>query len=272
MKKLKYIICDLDGTLLNDERSISKEQARYLGDLCKRKALRFGFASGRALTSLIPIAKEAGILNICDVMVANNGVDIYDVKSETRTETLMVSVEDVYKILELFRPYEWINVTFHNPNKLFGLHETPRTRQIVKINHFDSFHSPFSESFVSTPRVTLICEPERMDEMRRLVSKLDLPPDIQGVQSDKDIYDLARKGISKAEGIRTYVSACGGAMEEVMVFGDGENDLDMMQAAGVSVSMRNGTEEVRKKANYVTEKTNNEDGIMHFLKTVEDWF
>ena len=138
MKKLKYIICDLDGTLLNDERRISPRQAEYLCDLYKRKDIRFGFASGRALTSLIPIAKDAGILKICDVMVANNGVDIYDVKNKRKTETLMVSVEDIRTILELMKQYEWINVTFHNPNGLYGLYETPRTRQIVEINHFDS--------------------------------------------------------------------------------------------------------------------------------------
>ena len=61
-------------------------------------------------------------------------------------------------------------------------------------------------------------------------------------------------------------------MEEVLVFGDGENDLDMMRAAGVSVAMKNGSEEVRERADYVTERTNQEDGIMHFLKTAEDWF
>ena len=66
MKKLKYIICDLDGTLLNEERRISRRQADYLCDLYKRKDIRFGFASGRAVTSLIPIAEEAGILEICD--------------------------------------------------------------------------------------------------------------------------------------------------------------------------------------------------------------
>ncbi len=272
MKKLKYIICDLDGTLLNEERRISRRQGDYLCDLYKRKDIRFGFASGRAVTSLIPIAEEAGILEICDVMVANNGVDILDVKSGRKTETLMVSVEDIYTILELMKPFEWINVTFHNPNGLFGLYETPRIRQILEINHFDSLHSPYTEHFVPTPRVTLIFDPGRIDEVRRVVAGLKLPPWIQGVQSDKDIYDLARSGVSKAEGIRRYVSAFGDSMEEVLVFGDGENDLDMMRAAGVSVAMKNGSEEVRERADYVTERTNQEDGIMHFLKTAEDWF
>lgn len=272
MKKIKYIICDLDGTLLNDERTISKTQADYLKDLCGRKDIRFGFASGRTIPSLTDIAREAGILDVCDVMVGNNGSDVYDARKKQTTETPRLSVEEIRTILELFQPYEWVNPIFHNPKGLFTFYETPRTQYIVKNNHYDRCHSPFLESFEPTPRVTLLVDPERMGDVRNLVEELGLPPYIQGVQSDKDVYDMIRRGVSKESGILTYVSSYGGTMEEVMVFGDGENDLAMMQAAGISVSMKNGTEEVKEKASYVTEKTNNEDGIMHFLKTVEDWF
>ena len=57
-----------------------------------------------------------------------------------------------------------------------------------------------------------------------------------------------------------------------MAFGDNDNDLEMLRAAGVAVAMKNATERVQKEADYVTDKTNNEDGIMHFLQEHEDWF
>lgn len=272
MKKLKYIICDMDGTLLNDERKISRKQADYLRNLCGRKQVRFGLATGRELSSLIPMTEEAGILDVCDVMVVNNGADIYDVKNRTKTGTLKISVEDVHAMLAMVRPYGWLNAMFHNPKGLFALYDTPRIHRIVENNHYDGFHSPYSESFEEVSRFTLVFEPEQMEDVRGIVAGFKLPPHIRGIQSDKDVYDFLRVGVSKEEGIRTYVSSQGDTMEDVLVFGDEENDLGMMRAAGVSVAMKNASEKVKENASHVTERTNNEDGIMHFLRTAEDWF
>ena len=68
------------------------------------------------------------------------------------------------------------------------------------------------------------------------------------------------------------MTANGDRIEQTVVFGDSENDLEMIQKCGVSVSMKNGTEAVRAAADYVTGYTNNEDGVFRFLKEHEDWF
>lgn len=272
MKKLKYIFCDMDGTLLNDKWKISKEQAVYLCDLCRRKQIRFGFASGREVTSLIPIAEEMGILEICDVMVVNNGADIYDVKRKMKMGVQKIEVQDVYAILEMIRPYEWLNAVFHNHKGFFALYDTPHVRRIMENNHYDCCHSPVFERFEAVSRLSLLFEPERMEDVRRIMTEIEIPSYIKGVQSDKNVYDFLRSGVCKGKGIQAYVSSCGDTMEDVIVFGDEENDIEMMQMAGVSVAMKNATKRIQEKASYVTEKTNNEDGIMHFLKKVEEWF
>ena len=97
-------------------------------------------------------------------------------------------------------------------------------------------------------------------------------PGIHGMLSEPEVYDFLCEGVSKAEGIRHYVTANGDRIEQTVVFGDSENDLEMIQKCGVSVSMKNGTEAVRAAADYVTGYTNNEDGVFRFLKEHEDWF
>ena len=95
MKKIKYIICDLDGTLLNDQKRISEAQAAYIRQLREKTGIRFGFASGRAISSLKPIAKENGLYEACDLYVANNGADIHDGATGEMTEMDMVSLDEM---------------------------------------------------------------------------------------------------------------------------------------------------------------------------------
>ncbi len=272
MKKIKYIICDLDGTLLNDQKRISEAQAAYIRQLREKTGIRFGFASGRAISSLKPIAKENGLYEACDLYVANNGADIHDGATGEMTEMDMVSLDEMKYLLELFRPYPYINVTFHNPGRFFAVYDTERARGIKELNYYPEMVSPFEQEYKTAPRVTLVFAPERMEEVKKLVAGLKLPETIRFVQSEKDIIDLCHKTVSKAKGIEAYVKRFGDSLENVMAFGDNDNDLEMLRAAGVAVAMKNATERVQKEADYVTEKTNNEDGIMHFLQEHEDWF
>ncbi|MDO4475031.1 MAG: HAD family hydrolase [Eubacteriales bacterium] len=275
MKKLKYIICDLDGTLLNDKKTISPKQVSYIRELRKRKGVRFGFASGRTLNSLLPLAEEMGLLDVCDVLVANNGVDIYDVKDKKNTQTLLVSVEDIQEIIRMMEPYkDFMNVIIHSKGGLYGLCETERIHRVMKMNHYsnEQYHSLYEGGYDPAARVSLLFDAERLSDVEKVVADSRFPSDIQAFQSDVDIYDLTRKGVSKANGVELYVSRFGDTLEEVIAFGDSGNDREMMKRVGVSVAMNNAIDEILQIADYVTEKTNNEDGVMEFLKTMEQRF
>ena len=272
MKKLKYIICDLDRTLLNEKGSVSPEQAAYILDLRARKGIHFGFASGRARTALKHLAERVGLLDACDVFISNNGVDIYDVQNDVSTQMDMLEVEDIKVLLNLFGGYDFINVIFHNTGKLYALFENERIRGVIKMNGYTGYHNPLTESYGPTARVTLIFDPKRIEDVRKVLAQTELPSHISSTESDLDVVDFSRKGVSKAKAIQTYISQFGDTMEQVIVFGDSANDMAMMQAAGVAVAMQNATGEVKAIADYVTEKSNDEDGVMHFLKANEDWF
>ena len=74
---------------------------------------------------------------------------------------------------------------------------------------------------------------------------------------------LPKKGVSKASGLLYLGKKLGIAPEEMMVFGDSGNDLDMIKMAGIGVAMANAEPEVLKAADFVT-KSNNENGVGDF--------
>ena len=77
--------------------------------------------------------------------------------------------------------------------------------------------------------------------------------------------DIIAGGGGKMVGIRRYLELMGIAPEEIIAFGDAENDLDMIRFAGIGVAMGNASEEVKAVADYVTEDID-DDGIEKALK------
>ena len=78
-------------------------------------------------------------------------------------------------------------------------------------------------------------------------------------------WDIISKGGGKVAGIQKYLERCGILPGETMAIGDGENDMDMLRFAGVSVAMGNAEEKVKTCADYVTADVD-DDGIWKALK------
>ena len=79
--------------------------------------------------------------------------------------------------------------------------------------------------------------------------------------------DVIATGGGKVSGLKAYLERCGITREEIIVFGDGENDLEMIRYAGIGVAMGNGVESVKEAADYVTADIDDdgiEKALIHF--------
>ena len=79
-----------------------------------------------------------------------------------------------------------------------------------------------------------------------------------------NIVEVVRKGLNKAVGVSLIAKDLNIPRERIIAFGDEDNDLEMIDYAGIGVAMGNGISELKNIANEVT-GTNNEDGIANFL-------
>lgn len=77
-------------------------------------------------------------------------------------------------------------------------------------------------------------------------------------------FDLTLKSESKGKGIRKLVEALDAKMEQTIAFGDGRNDIEMLQEVGLGIAMGNAAEETKKAADYVTDRID-KDGILKAL-------
>ena len=72
------------------------------------------------------------------------------------------------------------------------------------------------------------------------------------IDREGDFYEVVKKGFSKATGIEYVLRHFNIAKEDSFVFGDSNNDIEMMEYAGHSIAMGNATEECKEKASYIT--------------------
>lgn len=90
-------------------------------------------------------------------------------------------------------------------------------------------------------------------------------PHIDPTSAGGDIQDIMPKGGGKEVGIAAAAAHYGFSREEIMVFGDGDNDVRMLRWAGIGVAMGNGSERAKAAADYITLPTG-QGGIRHALQ------
>ncbi len=107
-----------------------------------------------------------------------------------------------------------------------------------------------------------------VEEYRKIFSKKYTELDITIMQDSFDNVqwlEIFTKGNRKYKGIYKISQIENIENKDIIAFGDGLNDVDMIEKCGVGVAMNNALSEVKQKADFVTDKSNLEDGIIDFL-------
>lgn len=255
----------MDGTLLDDDKKLSKKTRDSIQELKKQTSIKFGIASGRALTSLLPLVEENGLLDYVDVIIANNGVDIYEPQTQVHKCQFMVTHDMIQNILDRYYAITEVTICFHNPGIFYAQRVSKQVSNILRINHIDVvFHPNHDSSFGDTPRVMLLFDPRHKERIKKIVNAIHIKG-VRGMFSDIGIYEYVHDEVAKDVAIRDYVMSFNDTMEDVLAIGDAFNDIEMLQKSGIGIAMKNADITIQSYANLVSEYTNNEDGVAHIL-------
>lgn len=260
--KVSFCFFDLDGTLLDSNKCISHRTLHILIQ-GKKAGLHFGIATGRALSSVYPLIKKYQLQELLDVVIANSGADLLLLPTMKHIKNGYVSFDQVKMIITSFSALEDINIAFHNPGSLFVTKQTPLMKQISQNNQEQMvLLSNAQKKWEEPARVMLEFHwPETLQTI------LSMPmQNLKGYWTEKNIYEFLNEKVSKAKAIQMYVRSNGSNLEHVMVFGDGDNDAEMLEASSLGIAMKNASKQAKRVADIILEHTNDEDGIYYFLK------
>ena len=257
--KYKLIAMDFDGTLLNDDKTISIETKNTLLNYQKNGYIIVG-ATARNLSSV----KSVCDISLFDYLILNNGCYLYNVKESQGSIISSINYNDALSITNMLDKNK-VEIDYCGIENYYYL------SNIIKDNNYKFWKKinnivDISESIL---RMNIISK-DNMD-LENLKNKIDsCIPNICSfyMQDSKDLMKwlvIHPKGISKATTLNKLGKSLNISLDEMIYFGDGPNDLEVIEKVGISVAMANALEIVKTKAIYIT-KSNNEDGIAIFLK------
>lgn len=256
---MKLVVCDLDGTLLNSKKEIS-ENARTILKKLDSMGISFAFASGRDISSIIPFNEFLGLKSY---FICNNGATIYDQENKLIYKTF-IDKKNVEKIIKYLRKKE-INFNGFFDGKIFV--DNFKKNKIITIEKTDNIFE--LEKTVSFPHMIKIIVKEDKDIIKFLKKDmLTLFSDFLDITiSHPNCLDIVSIHATKGKALKLLSSKLNISLSEIIAFGDGGNDLDMLKIVGHPVIMENSSDEIKCQVKNKA-LSNDKDGVAIYLRKI----
>ncbi len=259
-----FLYCDLDGTLLDDQKRVSRENRASI-DAFLREGGRFGVATGRSHYNIGPYLD---LLPINAPSILCNGAALYDFDAR---RLLALHAVDRARCLTIARRavelqrdvcvQVFTDEAVYEPNP-FQLDDpqTIKERMDCRKVPLEEIPEPFLK--------LLLCRPPQL--LAELIRQLDLPRVSEGFSTfqSADVYlEFVAAGVTKGaalEDVRAYVPG----IRKILAIGDYGNDVELVRLADVGAAPRNAEPAVKEAASLVLEASNNESAVARFLEAV----
>ena len=259
--KYKLLVLDVDGTLLNDEREISK---RTLAALLKvqQMGVRIVLASGRPTYGLMPLAKTLELGNYGGFVLSYNGCQIIKAQNGEILFERRINPEMLPYLEKKARKNGFAIFTYHDDTLITDSPDNEYIKNEALLNNLkiireDEFSTaidfaPCKCMLVSDKEKALIGLEQHWEKRR--AGTLD------AFRSEPYFLEVVPCGVNKANTLGALLEHLGVTREEVIAVGDGVCDVTMLQLAGMGVAMGHSQDSVKVCADYVT-ASNEEDGV-----------
>lgn len=262
------IALDLDGTLTNSEKIIT---LRTFDALMKaqREGVRLVLASGRPTFGIAALANQLQLADYGGYVLSYNGGRIIDWCKKTVIFSQVVD-QKLVPILYDFAEKAQLPIVTYLPDAILACkNEGEYLAEEARINGMpvvvaQNFVEEAMQIAGGSTKFLIPGEPELLIQLESEM-KAALSEQMEVFRSAPFFLELPPKGIDKAQSLQRLLTHLGLERESLMAFGDGFNDLSMIQFAGQGVAMANAVEEVKSIADFVT-TSNEEDGIAHALE------
>lgn len=261
--KQHLIVLDLDGTLLTDEKKISVKTKNTL-----EKAMAQGhqvmIATGRPYRSSEEYYKELGLTT---PIVNFNGAFVHHPTDNQwgRFHT-PIDLETVYEVVESMHDYNFHNIVAEVLDDVYVHHHDEKLMDIFRMGDPTITTGDLRNYLKVNPTSMLIHAPfEKVEEIHDHLNHVHAEViDHRRWGAPWHVIEIVKSGLSKAVGLDRVSKSLGIAKENIIAFGDEDNDFEMIDFAGVGVAMGNAIDPLKNIANEIT-SSNNEDGIAEFL-------
>lgn len=261
----KLICIDVDGTLLNSKHRITNRTKDMI-----LKAHELGvhivISTGRMYTDA---EYYSNLIGVKSPVIASNGAFIKEKDNDKVIYKDVLGEELSLQLLALFRKYaikpyfstpdkfyygNFMFKLFYWANKLIGTRKNNLNMQYIF--SWSQWREILQREKANIVKGEIIYKnPALIYEIRNELRKI---PQLEIVDSSRYNIEITRKGVSKGKAVEMLATLYGLKREEIITIGDSQNDVSMLEYAGLGIAMGNASDEVKQKADYITDSNDNE--------------
>ena len=266
---IKLIATDMDGTILDAQGLLNLPRLEKILDRLDEKGIRFVIATGNEIHR---VRQLLGHLTDRVVLIVANGAKIFENNQLIQVETW--DDELVEKALTFFKGQECqnqfvitsMNGGFVKEGTIFTQLDKFMTPEMIELfyqrmNFVEELHP---ELFGGVLKMSLVVGEDRTEQMQEDFNQV-FNGHVQAVSSGYGCLDIIQDGIHKAWALQELLKRWNIKSEEIMAFGDSENDVEMLELAGIAYAMENADEKAKAVATDIA-PANSQGGVYQVLE------
>lgn len=261
---IKMVALDLDGTLLTSDKKISERNERELKILA-HQGIKIVLCTGRPINAIWKYIEQLGLTEQEDFTITFNGALVIQ-NPQRQVLAQQGMTKQQLELVHDFGASHQLPLDVLDFNAVYQLTDlTPSIYQQMLNANIDFIPTAFQQ-LQSHPYSKAVIA-AGADVLDQAVAQLtpEMFSHYHIVRSQPKILEFLDHDMDKAVGLKALLAHYGWTFDNLMTFGDAENDLGMLKAAKVGVVMANGLPAIKEQGNNVT-LNNDQDGVAVFLE------
>lgn len=262
----KLVALDLDGTLLNDEGVIGNEDKKYLMELSE-KGIHVVLISGRPTAGVKYLVEELNLHTKDSVFGSFNGGKVSSTKEMDKAYfSKKITREEIQGVRKLGQECGFVTVNYTDEYYFVDDMESIYAGTEKLYSKMDYIHQEeLPEGFEDNKCLVVGHEDEVAKHIEKYVSKFTN----LNVSTSKPFFiEITPKNVNKGTGLSEVSKILGIDASEMIAFGDGWNDKEMLDYVGHGVVMANASQDLKDSCDNINNYSNNDNGISKYIKEV----
>ncbi|MEA4987732.1 MAG: HAD family hydrolase [Anaerovorax sp.] len=268
---IKLIALDMDGTLLNEEGCLSLSSRQIL-ERVMDEGIHVVISTGRVFSAL-----PQDVLDVdgMEYAITSNGANILKLADQTTVYSNLIGKDSIIDILPYIQDEDVMIEAFFDHDVVAERRCLENLARYGMVTEKSQIYTLSTRKPVENIASVMEEKADRMENINLIFSDqkkrmefwnfLSRIPSITVTSSMPYNLEIGGATTSKADALKHLCSLLDVKHNQVMACGDSENDLAMLQFAGLSVAMENAAAPLKKIAHFIT-KTNREDGVAHAIQ------
>lgn len=255
----KYILTDLDFTLLDDSRLIPKANIEAAAKL-ERLGIKLVLASGRSFMSLAKFINRLNLNKKGNYAIGYNGGIIYEADTNNILIEHKLSSNLANRIIKECKKFD-VDIIIYDTDKLIAESRSEKVNEYCRISGIEPIITNLSEYLsLSEKEISKILLKSNNNELKK-AEQYFMASDISKYAaiffSSSDLFEFNPYGIDKGSALEEFAELMNVSSEEIIAVGDNYNDIPMIERAGLGIAVSNAVPEAKAAADYVTISDNN---------------